>query len=55
MRTGEFPIYWVQSRAFLERRGARGKTAARDVRAISLDVERCIDFAGAPKGGRACC
>jgi hypothetical protein len=38
-----------------ERRGALGRAAARDVRAISFDVERCIDFAGAPKGGRACC
>ena len=31
------------------------KAAARNIRAISFDVERCIDFAGAPKGGRACC
>ena len=38
-----------------ERRGALGKAAVRNIRAISFDVERCIDFAGAPKGGRACC
>jgi hypothetical protein len=38
-----------------ERRGARGRAAARDIRAIPFDVERCIDFTGAPKGGRACC
>src|ERR1700721_1216558 len=40
---------------FKKRRGAHGKAAARNVRTISFDVERCIDFAGAPKGGRACC
>ena len=31
------------------------EAAARNIRAISFDVERCIDSAGAPKGGRACC
>jgi hypothetical protein len=31
------------------------EAAARYIRAISFDVERCIDFTGAPKGGRACC
>jgi hypothetical protein len=31
------------------------EAAARNIRAISFDVERCVDFTGAPKGGRACC
>jgi hypothetical protein len=39
-----------------EREGVRfEKAAARNIRAISCDVERCIDLSGAPKGGRACC
>src|SRR5258708_7509171 len=40
----------------LMREGVRVvEAAARNIRAISFDVERCIDSAGAPKGGRACC
>ena len=46
----------LEAHLILLREGVRVvEAAARNIRAISFDVERCIDSSGAPKGGRACC